>query len=176
MRRRGKISASGPPAAAPRRRASACAQPPLSRLAVVPDCCPGQSGERKEGQGSALKPARGLCPLDPQQRQRPLQSIHWSGCEGGGRTPQSVWRQSPPCRLWRSPPSLTPAQKEGSKGRCPWRGSKGQRPLVGSRGKAPGLPPFTRLPWTAVAPDWPCAGGHGTLAPARAACRGDGVR
>jgi hypothetical protein len=29
------------------------------------DPAPGQSGERKEGQGSALKPARGPCPLDP---------------------------------------------------------------------------------------------------------------
>src|SRR5580658_7267640 len=33
---------------------------------------PGQSREPVEGQGSALKPARRLCPLDPQQRARPF--------------------------------------------------------------------------------------------------------
>ena len=41
--------------------------------------CARPNPRRKQGQGSALKPARGLCPLDPHQRQRPLDSIFWSG-------------------------------------------------------------------------------------------------
>ena len=55
------------PAAAPRRRTSACAQPPLSRnwKAKVVAASPRQSAERKQSHDSALKPARRLCPWAP---------------------------------------------------------------------------------------------------------------
>src|SRR5208282_2320123 len=45
------------------------------------DC--GGAGRMKEGQGAALKPARGLCPLDPHQRRAfGIHSFGWG--EGGG--------------------------------------------------------------------------------------------
>src|SRR5208282_5727917 len=50
---------------------------------------PGQSGEPKQGQGSALKPARGPCPLDPHQRRSLWDPSILFGGEGGGLGP--VW-------------------------------------------------------------------------------------
>src|ERR1700722_5190913 len=78
----------------------------------------GQSLAPVEGQGSALKPARGFAPWTPSKGLSPLQSINWGLFSGEGQVRPISVRVGPPLRT--NP--LT-----GSKGRCPWRGSKGQR-------------------------------------------------
>ena len=73
----------------------------------------------KEGQGSALKPARGLCPLDPPPKAEPLGSIHFVWVHGRGD-----WAEA---------------------GQPPLAGIQGAAPLGGVRGKAPPFSRFERL-------------------------------
>ena len=101
-------------------------------------------GRREQGQGAALKPARGLCPLDPHQRRRPLESIHF-GCGEGGAVrdwpgPPGSSRRLP--ALSRPPrpiphcPSLT-ATKEWVPRAPPLVGIQGAEPLGGVQGQSP---------------------------------------
>jgi len=122
---------------------------------------PNPPDEPKEGQGAALKPARGRCPLDPRQR-RGLwtPSILIEARQGGLGQPGLPRSHRPTAGVNAAAqagpvPPAVPQSSEGFQGLRPWRESRGQRPLAGSRGSAL---TFLRL-----------TDGLGT--PARASCR-----
>ncbi len=115
------------------------------------ELAPGRSGEVKEGRGSAPNPARGLCPLDPHQRQRPLDSLTGSVGRGRGRGGTAAGgvrhtgRPPPPCP---HAPFPSPHSQSGVPRAPPLAGFQGAAPLGGVWGEAPAFLHFARLPWS----------------------------
>ncbi len=104
-----------------------CCPPPRYRSAFDPSLGPPSRdrqpraamarGERKQGRGSAPNPARGLCPLDPHQRQGPLDSMTGRVGRGRGRVGEAKGRRpacrTAPLRLAHPPPSPPHTPSEG---------------------------------------------------------------
>src|SRR5208282_578702 len=103
----------------------------------------------RQGQGSALKPARGLCPLDPHQRRSLWDPSILFGAREGGPWPASAAAIAPATagrEAGPGPPSRAPNTTEGFQGPLPLAGVQRAAPSGGVRGKAPAFLWFTRLP------------------------------
>src|SRR5208282_3737711 len=110
-------------------------------------------GWAKQGQGSALKPARGLCPLDPHQRRSLWDPSILFGAREGGAGPAWAVAIAPAvagamatAQAGPAPPSRAPNTTEGFQGPLPLAGVQRAAPSGGVRGEALVLLWFTRLP------------------------------
>src|SRR5208282_6638746 len=115
-------------------------------------------GWAKQGQGSALKPARGLCPLDPHQRRSLWDPSILFGAREGGAGPAWAVAIAPAvagamaaAQASLAPPSRAPNTTEGFQGPLPLAGIQGAAPLGGVQGRSP-WPSFRRLDVPASAP------------------------